>query len=103
MGTGGRCIPCRRRIVAAYGTPADRGYDARWERNRIAFLALNLFCVLCGGLATVADHFPISRRQLVAMGVRNPDAHHRLRALCRHCHSTETARLQPGGWNRDQG
>lgn len=58
-------------------------------------------CVVCGvAFATVADHWPTSRRELVEQGVANPDAPHRLRALCASCHGSETAREQPGGWNR---
>lgn len=58
-------------------------------------------CVVCKkAFSTVADHYPISRRDLVAMGIRNPDAPERLRALCASCHGSETAEHQPGGWNR---
>jgi 5-methylcytosine-specific restriction protein A len=60
-------------------------------------------CVLCKrAFATVADHWPTSRRELVEQGVTNPDAPSRLRGLCGPCHSRETANNpdQAGGWNR---
>jgi len=58
-------------------------------------------CVLCKtASATVADHHPVSRRELVAMKVADPDAPSRLRGLCASCHGKETARTFPGGWNR---
>jgi 5-methylcytosine-specific restriction enzyme A len=54
--------------------------------------------VLCSKTATVADHFPESRRALVAKGVNDPDAFSRLRPLCTSCRNKETAKHQPGGW-----
>lgn len=58
-------------------------------------------CVICHvERSTVADHWPTSRRHLVEQGVTDPDAPSRLRGLCASCHGTETAREQPGGWNR---
>jgi 5-methylcytosine-specific restriction protein A len=56
------------------------------------------WCVLCSKTVTVADHFPESRRGLVARGVSDPDAWSRLRPLCTSCHNRETAKHQPGGW-----
>lgn len=101
MGTGGGCPEHQRFAEQLQGTAAQRGYDARWQRTRAAFLAKpeNLFCRRCGALATVADHHPLSRRALLALRVPDPDAHHRLRPLCGPCHSQETGQNQPGGWN----
>jgi hypothetical protein len=48
----------------------------------------------------VPDHHPRSRRELIAAGVADPDADEYLRPLCAPCHNPETARNQPGGWNR---
>lgn len=97
--TGGQCTEHRRQADARRGSARERGYDARWERKRRRYLARHPICVLCGGQATVADHHPESRRDLVAMGVPDPDADDRLRPLCTPCHNAETARHQPGGWN----
>lgn len=83
----------------------QRGYSADWDRKRKAFLLKHPLCALCGRPANVADHFPISRKQLVAQGVSDPDAEHFLRPLCHRpgrgnsCHSSETAQNEPGGWN----
>lgn len=61
----------------------------------MAFLIDNPACVLCGQLATVADHYPRSRRQLIDAREPNPDDARWLRALCARCHNRETARRQP--------
>lgn len=78
---------------------ASRGaYGTAWQRARRAFLYAHPWCVLCGRAANVADHHPVSRRDLVARGEAKPDAPRHLRPLCTLCHNKETARLQPGGF-----
>ncbi|MEU6709988.1 hypothetical protein ABZ897_00800 [Nonomuraea sp. NPDC046802] len=51
--------------------------------------------------STVADHHPLSRRELVARGL-DPDDPQYGRGLCTSCHGKETAANpeQAGGWNR---
>lgn len=94
---GGRCEEharqdaTRRDAQGAYKRTA-------WQRARRAFLYANPWCVLCGRTAQVADHHPVSRRDLVAQGEAKPDAPKHLRPLCTRCHNKETARLQPGGF-----
>jgi 5-methylcytosine-specific restriction protein A len=95
----GRCTECTRKAEQQRGSAAARGYDPRWARRRAAYLVRHPFCCIDGAVATVADHYPLSRRELVAQGVRDPDADHRLRPLCASCHSKQTAEHQPGGWN----
>jgi 5-methylcytosine-specific restriction protein A len=57
-------------------------------------------CVLCElAVSTVADHYPHSRRELIALHL-DPDDPQYGRGLCKRCHDTETATNQPGGWNR---
>jgi len=54
--------------------------------------------VLCNDKpAAHADHYPMSKRELQAKGL---DEHHPMygRGLCHGCHSSETAKHQPGGW-----
>lgn len=99
---GGRCATHRQAAEQNRGTAAQRGYGGRaWRVARRAVLRRDPICVLCRrDFATVADHWPVSRRDLLADGVTDPDAPHRLRALCASCHSQETAREQPGGWNQ---
>lgn len=82
------------------GTRIERGYDAKWRRNRARFLAAHPICIDCGGPATVADHDPVSRRELVAQSDPHPDAWQHLKPRCRNCHSQRTGLAEPGGWNR---
>ena len=98
---GGRCAEHRAQADRARGTAAERGYSGRaWTRSRRAVLRRDPVCVVCQQKpSTVADHHPVSRRDLVAQAVTDPDAPHRMRGVCGPCHSTETARLQPGGWH----
>lgn len=94
--TGGRCDEHRRAADRARG---NRGYSSpRHRRFRRLVLQRDPVCVVCdAALATVADHFPISRRDLIDSGEDpdNPDAG---RGLCKPCHDRETARHQPGGF-----
>lgn len=65
-----------------------RGYaSAGWRRNRAKFLAAHPTCVDCGAPATVPDHDPVSRAELVARGDPHPDAWHHLKPRCRPCHA----------------
>ena len=98
----GRCEQHRREAEQARGSALQRGYGGpRWHSARQAVLARDPWCVLgCGRPSTVADHWPVSRRDLLAAGVADPDAPHRMRGLCRTCHSRETAKHQPGGWHQ---
>lgn len=96
--SGGRCEAHRREAEQQRGSTAERGYATRWQRIRRTYLYRNPWCLLCGGMAQVADHFPESRRSLVARGVSDPDGASRLRPLCTQCHNRETAKRQPGGW-----
>jgi len=103
--TMGRCPLCLRTRQTnsrlKIETTAERGYNSPWRRRRILFLQAHPYCVLCPRLATIADHHPISRRDLIAQGDPDPDADHHLRPLCKPCHDRETGYRQPGGWRRD--
>jgi 5-methylcytosine-specific restriction protein A len=97
----GRCTEHRRQADRTRGTARERGYAGRtWIRSRRAALQRDPVCVLCQTQpATVADHHPTSRRDLIDQGVTDPDAPHRLRGLCASCHGRATAEAQPGGWH----
>ena len=116
----GRCPTHRRDADRARGTAAQRGYTGkRWESARTACLTGRCHCTSdchhgplctcttpghghdgrCTALATDADHWPRDRKQLIASGIRNPDAVEHLRSLCGPCHKRETAAHQPGGWH----
>jgi 5-methylcytosine-specific restriction protein A len=98
---GGPCTTHKRAAEQRRGTAAQRGYSSRaWRFARRAVLRRDPICVLCRTqFATVADHWPDSRRELVAMNVADPDSPERLRGLCASCHGKATAHAQPGGWN----
>lgn len=99
----GRCDTCRRDARRDSDTRRPnaraRGYDARWQRTRAAYLALHPTCECdnpdCREPATNVDHVD-------GLGPRGPRGHDpsNLRALSHACHSRRTARDQPGGWNR---
>lgn len=86
-------------------TARQRGYDREHEtRFRAGVLARDPWCVLCleqGAYkrSTDADHHPLSRRQLTTDGADANDPRHG-RGLCSWHHRSETAKLQPAGYNR---
>lgn len=96
-----RCQDHAREADRARGTATVRGYATRGHRLvfREGVLARDPICKMClRSPSTVADHYPLSRRELVAAGL-DPNDPSRGRGLCKPCHDRETARLQPGGWN----
>jgi 5-methylcytosine-specific restriction protein A len=97
----GRCDSCRAEAEQRRGTARQRGYDKQHERRfRKPVLARDRVCVLCRERPSRhADHWPLSRRELVERGLDPNDPKHG-RGLCGRCHSSETAQHQPGGWNR---
>jgi 5-methylcytosine-specific restriction protein A len=113
-GWSSRCEAHNREAEQRRGSAASRGYGTRWHNGpRKACLLRDPLCVCtdaghghdgrtCIAQSTVADHWPESRRTLVARAVPDPDALHRLRGLCGSCHSKATADNpdQQGGWNR---
>jgi 5-methylcytosine-specific restriction protein A len=99
-GTHSRCPNHRKQADKARGTARDRGYNTPGHRAfRAAVLAKHPICVLCNrALSTVADHYPRSRKELIAQGL-NPNDPDAGRGLCKPCHDRHTAQAQPGGWN----
>lgn len=93
----GRCE--EHRPVDDRPSAAKRGYGAAWAKIRSRYLATHPTCVLCGAPATVPDHYPVTRRQLVAQGVTDPDADRHLRPLCKRDHDRSTA-SRDGGFGR---
>lgn len=104
--SGGRCDTCSRTTEQQRGSSSARGYGKRHrDRFRKAVLDRDICCVICikndrWVLATVADHWPLSRRELVDQGHDPNDPDHG-RGLCHDCHSKETAVNQPGGFNQE--
>lgn len=93
--TGNRCPPCETRR----GTASQRGYNTPGhQRFRQAVLARDPICTTtgCHQWATVADHYPDSRRELIAAGL-DPDNPQHGRGLCKRHHDQATA-LHHSGW-----
>ena len=91
----------------AHQAPRDqqhRGYSRAAHRTRFRprVLARDPICRLCHRAPSeVADHWPLSRRELVAKGL-DPDDPKAGRGLCRSCDGRQTATRQPGGWHAEQ-
>jgi 5-methylcytosine-specific restriction protein A len=98
---GSRCAAHRVQADRARGTASERGYTSPGHRTfRNAVLHRDPICVVCQQReSTVADHHPLSRRELIARGMNPNDPHHG-RGLCKPCHDSQTALNQPGGWNQ---
>lgn len=94
------CPDCQRKADKQRGTSSERGYNSRGHQLfRQAVLAKHPICQICFTRAsTDADHYPMSRKELLAAGL-DPNDPSRGRGLCHACHSSSTAREQPGGWN----
>ena len=79
---------------------AKRGYDRKWRKFRIQYLAENPFCAGCGEMATVVDHIhpkPTQERgEDVMFDLEN------LQPLCKRCHDIKT-RSERGGYVTQKG
>ena len=97
---GSRCKGCRVEADKRRGTSTERGYHSKGHKAfRAAVLRRDPICVLCHiKQADTADHYPLSRKELIAKGM-NPNDPTYGRGLDKQCHDRETARHQPGGWN----
>lgn len=89
----------RRRSDAQRPNAAARGYGARWRKVARQFLRENPVCADCGGEATVPDHSPLTRKQLLSAGIPDPDLPEFLEPRCKPCHDRKTA-TQDGGFGR---
>jgi 5-methylcytosine-specific restriction protein A len=99
----GKCPACQGRTSPRPSSTAQGYGTEHRDRFRKGVLQRHPTCVLCQKRpATEADHYPLSRRELVARGF-DPDDPARGRGLCKPCHSSETARHQPGGWAAENG
>lgn len=107
QGTG-MCPSCRS-AADKQRRPEGNPYVTRGhQRFRAGVLARDPYCVCqgdcghhtmtCGAPASIADHYPHERVDLVTMGLDPNDPRHG-RGLCPKCHNAKTARTRPGGWN----
>lgn len=99
-GKGGRCPAHTREADRRRGTSWERGYSTRGHQAfRNAVIMRDIVCVECAlALATVADHYPRTRVELIELGM-NPNDPQYGRGLCKPCHDRHTALTSPGGWN----
>jgi 5-methylcytosine-specific restriction protein A len=96
----GQCTEHRRQARARRTADPDVfGYNTKAHALfRSAVLTKHPTCVECNARpATVADHWPISRRELITQHL-NPDDPRYGRGLCAPCHNSQTAQHQPGGF-----
>lgn len=105
----GRCTAHQQQAEQRRGTARQRGYGrAHQLRFRPGVLRRDPLCVCedqahghgprCLAPSTIADHWPRSRRELVAAGA-DPNDPANGRGICKLCHDRHTAVAQPGGWN----
>lgn len=78
------------------GSAHSRGYDSRWRKTRIGFLAKHPLCVACEGgghvvPATVVDHVIPHRGDRALFWDRG-----NWQPLCAACHNAKTAREDSG-------
>jgi len=94
---------CPEHRKAARRARGSRGYNTKGHQTfRTTVITRDPICVLCNlRPSTVADHYPVSRRDLIELGLNPNDPQHG-RGLCWSCHSRATALTpgQEGGWNR---
>jgi 5-methylcytosine-specific restriction enzyme A len=87
---GGLCTRHYKQADVRRGNSSERGYDQRHrDRFRDPVLAKYPYCP-CGEPATVADHYPIDRRDLMKMRLDPNDPQYG-RGLCKRCHDKYTA------------
>lgn len=108
-------LPRRRRTDKDRGSAHTRGYGTRHQhRFRQPILRRDTYCTCtdttcrthrhrdqCTALATIADHWPLTRRELTARGLDPDDPQHG-RGLCKTCHdhATATDPRTHGGWHK---
>lgn len=99
----GRCEDCKSAALRRRRPDTAKGYDARWQRTRAAFLREHPLCEceehstqpwIIRPRATEVHHID----GLGPLGPRGFDWSN-LRALTKRCHSRITALEQPAGWN----
>lgn len=100
VGDGSRCADHEQGARRRHWAKAQ-GYNTRGHRLgfRAQVLKRDPICVSCRQAeATVADHHPKSRQDLIDLDLDPNDPRYG-RGLCKSCHDRETATNQPAGWN----
>ena len=97
------CKECLKRIRHTTDRTPYKSISHRKARAKL--LALHPYCQcegckahkgLCTQKATIADHYPLERFELIAEG-KDPNALCYMRALCKKCHDIKTASTRPAG------
>lgn len=97
------CPECLKRV--RHTTDTKPYTSAGHRKARAKLLALHPFCQcdgckahkgLCTRKATIADHYPLERFELIAEG-KDPNDTRFMRALCKKCHDIKTAATRPAG------
>ncbi len=89
----------QKRVDSERGTAHERGYTYQWSKARKRYLAANPICVECErqGILTAAtevDHIEPHKGDYDLFWDES-----NFQSLCKHCHSSKTAR-EDGGWGR---
>lgn len=100
---GGRCPDCTQQASKGRGSARAKGYDARWERTKRAYLQAFPWCECddCLALPPILRPWASEVDHRDGLGPNGPRGHDwsNLRSMTKACHSKRTARDQPGGWN----
>jgi len=93
VGPNGELVDPRRKRKDRRPSAGKRGYGTRWQRFSKRFLRDNPWCSRCGAPARQVHH-------LDGLGPKGPLGFEpsNCEALCGSCHSSQTAKQQPGGW-----
>jgi 5-methylcytosine-specific restriction endonuclease McrA len=80
------------------GTAHERGYDSKWNKARLEFLAIHPLCVKCTELgltvgATLVDHIIPHKGDKKLFWRRS-----NWQSLCKPCHDFKTATEDGGSW-----
>jgi 5-methylcytosine-specific restriction enzyme A len=67
----------------------ERGYDSKWQRERVAFLKAHPNCTFCGTAATVVDHKTPHRGDKRLFWSRS-----NWQPLCAPCHNSRKQRME---------
>lgn len=100
---GGRCPAHQQAANRRRGSSHSKGYDARWQRTRKAYLRAHPTCECDDCLQLVAIMRPFANEvdHIDGLGPNGPRGHDwsNLRSMTKAHHSRATALAQPGGWN----
>lgn len=82
------------------GSAHERGYGARWQKARKAYLIAHPLCVLCLALGRTVASFTVDHIIPHRGDMQLFWDHENWQALCKHCHDVKTAREDGGFGNR---